>query len=444
MIMPVVIGFLANYAGLGGIGDRIREIIDGVRSRVDQAILWLIDRALAAGRWILDRLRAGVAAVTEWWRARMRFSADDGTEHSLYFEGTEASAQLMVSTTPIAVDTFLDDAQTRTNTITNATERARQQSAIDDARTTIAELNRLTYRTGGPPPPNVAIEERAVSGLMRRLTQKLARLLSTLSTDDAPVPRMTVVPGFSGAKANQLGVKYIFNGPDNHRPGTPASAYTGDLSGADTILRRMGVRDDWVAFHILNENVGGLAVDSNLIPTPRDTNGQYLREFEEPHLKHHHDSGDVGWMEARFNYRTSEGFPEFVHTYTATGGKMKYLTGDHRWDKDNSAPYPPFSRVVPLPTSPVIRINQLPVGTSAADRSIRSLAVRGTPLTVNTLELITRWRRANGVPFVGRPADLIRFYRMAVQEFDPGRSPGVRANDESGIANARFNYSYDE
>src|SRR5258708_6983281 len=121
MVMPVVIGFLANYAGLGGIGERIREIIDGVRERVDAAILWLIDRALAGGRWLLDRLRAGVAAVTEWWRARMRFSADDGAEHALYFEGSEASAQLMVSTTPIAVDTFLDDAQTRTNTITNAT-----------------------------------------------------------------------------------------------------------------------------------------------------------------------------------------------------------------------------------------------------------------------------------------------------------------------------------
>jgi len=62
--MPVVIGFLANYAGLGGIGERIREIIDGVRERVDAAILWLIDRALAGGRWLLDRLRAGVAAVT--------------------------------------------------------------------------------------------------------------------------------------------------------------------------------------------------------------------------------------------------------------------------------------------------------------------------------------------------------------------------------------------
>jgi hypothetical protein len=83
MIMPVVIGFLANYAGLGGIGDRIREIIDGVRSRVDQAILWLIDRALAAGRWILDRLRAGAAAVANWWRISEPFEAPDGRRHTL-------------------------------------------------------------------------------------------------------------------------------------------------------------------------------------------------------------------------------------------------------------------------------------------------------------------------------------------------------------------------
>src|SRR5262249_48314883 len=299
-----------------------------------------------------------------------------------------------------------------------------------------------TYRTGGPPPPNVTIEERAVSGLMRRLTQKLGKLLAGLTTDDAPVPRMTVIPGFSSAKASRLDVKYIFNGPDNHQPGTPASAYTGDLSGADTILRRMGVRDDWVAFHILNENVGGLAVDSNLIPTPRDTNGEYLREFEEDHLKHHHDAGHVGWMEARFDYRTSEGFPEFVRNYTATGGQMKFVAANHRWDKDNNANYPTFSRVIPLPTSPAIRINQLPVGASPAEQRLRSLAVRGTAMTANTLDLITRWRRAHGSPFVGRLSDLRRFYELAVQEFDATRSAGVRANDEYGLSNARFDYSY--
>ena len=57
MAMPVVIGFLANYAGLGGIGERIVEIIQDVRQRVDNAILWLIDRAIAAIRSLWDMLR---------------------------------------------------------------------------------------------------------------------------------------------------------------------------------------------------------------------------------------------------------------------------------------------------------------------------------------------------------------------------------------------------
>ena len=105
--MPIVIGFLANYAGLGGIGGRIREIILDVRERVDNAILWLIDRALAAGRWLLDRLRAGIAAVAEWWRMRREF--DVGEEHhAVYFSGREGQAELMVSSRPVTWDTFVN------------------------------------------------------------------------------------------------------------------------------------------------------------------------------------------------------------------------------------------------------------------------------------------------------------------------------------------------
>lgn len=81
MAMPVVIGFLANYAGLGGIGGRIRDIILDVRERVDNAILALIDRALAVGRGILDRLRGGATpqerltnAMQDAQRAVARFS----------------------------------------------------------------------------------------------------------------------------------------------------------------------------------------------------------------------------------------------------------------------------------------------------------------------------------------------------------------------------------
>jgi hypothetical protein len=383
-------------------------------------------------------LRSAAQAVLEWWRSRFRFSDDDGTPHEVYFQGTEESNQLMVASTPVAIDTFLDDAQTRTNAMTDPTEKQRRNDAISVARDTLAELDRVTYRRSGRPPAGVTIEERVVSGLLRRLADKLRILMR--DTSDRPVPRILVVPGFSATKASQLEVRYLFNGPGNHDDGTPASTYGGDLSGALPILVSLGVRTDWVAFHILNENTGGLAVDSNLIPAPRDTNTEYLDEFEEPHLKHEHDNGSVVWMEARFDYRTSEGFPEFIRTYTARGGIMRWVSGSSLWERNPSADFPTFRRTMDLPRASAILINLLPLSTSPADERIRSLATRGTAMTANTLELITRWRRAHGAPIVWNKDYLIRYYSWAVEEFDPARTSGRRTNDQFGIDNADIDY----
>jgi len=63
MAMPIIIGFLANYAGLGGIGGRIVEIIQNVRQRIDDAILGLIDRVIAAIRSFVDTLRRGARSL---------------------------------------------------------------------------------------------------------------------------------------------------------------------------------------------------------------------------------------------------------------------------------------------------------------------------------------------------------------------------------------------
>jgi hypothetical protein len=54
--MPVVIGFLANQVGLSGIGTRIAEIIGAVREMVDQALTWLVNRAVDTGMALLDRV----------------------------------------------------------------------------------------------------------------------------------------------------------------------------------------------------------------------------------------------------------------------------------------------------------------------------------------------------------------------------------------------------
>ena len=135
MILPIVIGFLANYAGLGGISNRIRDIIEGVRERVDAAILWLIDRGMAALQGVLNAIRSGVATIVQWWRNRKRFRAADGQMHSLYFRGEGRNARLWLESDPTPFETFIQSVKPtdtqKQQAKTRALELARQ---MDDLR----------------------------------------------------------------------------------------------------------------------------------------------------------------------------------------------------------------------------------------------------------------------------------------------------------------------
>jgi hypothetical protein len=54
--MPVVIGFLANQVGLSGIGRQIGTLIESARALVDEALTWLVNKAVDTGMNMLDRI----------------------------------------------------------------------------------------------------------------------------------------------------------------------------------------------------------------------------------------------------------------------------------------------------------------------------------------------------------------------------------------------------
>lgn len=62
--MPVVIGFLANQVGLTGIGARVGEMIVSVRQMVDEALTWLVNKAVDTGMNMLDRIMGRGAPET--------------------------------------------------------------------------------------------------------------------------------------------------------------------------------------------------------------------------------------------------------------------------------------------------------------------------------------------------------------------------------------------
>ncbi len=63
--MPVVIGFLANQVGLSGIGRRVGEMIVRAREMVDEALTWLVNRAVDTGMSLLDRVMGRGGATNE-------------------------------------------------------------------------------------------------------------------------------------------------------------------------------------------------------------------------------------------------------------------------------------------------------------------------------------------------------------------------------------------
>src|SRR5438309_4044575 len=72
--IPLVIGFLASLLGVGGISEKIKEVIEAVRAPVTKAVDWVLKTvvkpvakmAARAAGWVKGKVKAGA----EWLKAR--------------------------------------------------------------------------------------------------------------------------------------------------------------------------------------------------------------------------------------------------------------------------------------------------------------------------------------------------------------------------------------
>ena len=107
--IPVAISFLANQVGLRGLGRRIGEMIGQARDYVNQAIDWLIDRALAAGSALLEMGRSAVAGVRDWLSGRSEFRTEAGESHEIYLiESSGRGRVMMASSHPRPTDEVMN------------------------------------------------------------------------------------------------------------------------------------------------------------------------------------------------------------------------------------------------------------------------------------------------------------------------------------------------
>ena len=265
--MPVIIGFLANQVGLSGIGRRIGEMIETVREMVDEALTWLVNRAVDTGFAIFDRLmamgRSAVGTVMGWLGVRKEVNVRPGEVHNLYFNPQNRS--LMMASTPIAFQSFL----------TNLRIPTHKQAQLNPVKAAIeAKLLQVDTLTGNTTMPE-ADKTRQIQALLELIGPDVAELMRE-TTGTSLVSLSPQYGGLHGGFASSMRVQIV-----DGRPVSAGSQPSSSLTNANwNKLRKRktsaGSSDTYyIRAHLLNDNIGGPGTTwDNLSVLTQDANNR--------------------------------------------------------------------------------------------------------------------------------------------------------------------------
>ncbi len=318
--LTVALAFLANQAGLGGLSSRIKEFVEAVREKVNEAIDWIIDKGMRLGQGFLDTLergasavRRGVAAIRDWWRARKEFQNEAGEEHSVYIDRQGGQAQLIIASRPKTYRAFISAVE-----VPQAKQRDKNEALgiADQVDAAVREAERPAG--GGSGANNEGGDQHAqkIQGLINRLGAVTARFMpSEGGVDNSPSSH----PVYGPLQHDHGGSVKVDKLKKPVPPGgsSPSSSLTGP-HWSNLIARRTGSGSYYIRGHLLNDNVGGPGNTwANLTPLTRSANSNHESSFEKP-VKDAVAANKIISLNVKANYGRSAR-DDVARTYQAHG-----------------------------------------------------------------------------------------------------------------------------
>lgn len=326
--MPVVIGFLADQVGLTGVGQAIRDIVDGLRAKVDEGILWLIDKLKGLIEGAINLAKAGVKAVLDWWNKKVDFEDEDGNPHKIFLEGSQTNPTIYVASDRARLEEIV------------AKLPAAHQPKAEAKRKEIESLIRQLDAAGARGKVGALNDQKEMDDLSDKLDTALTAMATILrnagfsdAADISKLPRPSYSFDFDGDKAEGVEVQDLSaNRPMGSAPyQNPLGwGYLGDTDQIQGVpyYRRL---------HLVNHRLGGPGQKQNLVPGSQENNSAMERDFEAP-IKNM--IGDepmmpgkkaVLWMKVSVTYRPAKKYGtgskvqtlQFPRTITCKWGYLK-------------------------------------------------------------------------------------------------------------------------
>lgn len=113
-LLSLAISFLAGFAGLGKVTDKIQGVIEKVRASVDKAIDAAIEWIVTKAKALFGKFMTGAKKLFNWWKKKLPVQIG-GDKHTLTFDGSEKNAKLVLRSLPQLPSQFLEDAAKKGN-----------------------------------------------------------------------------------------------------------------------------------------------------------------------------------------------------------------------------------------------------------------------------------------------------------------------------------------
>lgn len=280
--VPVAIGFLANQVGLRGLGTRIAEMIGGLREKVNAAIDWLIDKAMAVGGAILNAGRSAVNTVMGWLGFRKPFTLPNGERHEAYFEDSSPQAKLIIAS---------GDPKTINQIIT-----AKSWNGKDIPDDKVAELQTSASKIDA----NREGQGVEKGQIIMEEFEKIVAILNAIG--GPPIPSTTITRQDKVTGAGMEMGKHLVVSPLSLDPGGLAGSQPTYTTGLGALLK-LNYPDYIVEGHLLNHKLHGPGnVSWNLTPIAKQTNSDMNAKFERFAKQHILDGGKVVKYEVEVEY----------------------------------------------------------------------------------------------------------------------------------------------
>lgn len=298
--LPIMIGFLASQFGFGSLAHRMSEILGAIRERIDNGILWVIDRAIAIGGAIMDMGRSAVSAVTGWVRGLLglekRFTASDSQEHRLYFRESGGRAELMLNPAPAGpFATWVNALHIDTSTPAGQARATRRTQAVAKAGQVDAKNTEIQTAAAAAPGGTLDVDHPKMRE-QRTLLDELSEITGGLFVNVPPCATEQNNRVRFPSQLHGYGETMVAEGLSNNGLQYGSSPFDNTTGTTYDIInrRRYGNGSYYVKGHLLNDNLGGTGRSwRNLTPLKGSVNTALHERIVEARVKNAVNAGNV-------------------------------------------------------------------------------------------------------------------------------------------------------